>query len=169
MLCDECKEKPASVHLIQVFNGQKIESHLCEECATQKSGMILEPANKFSIPNFLGGMLGSIYNVQDVASIGRPGKCPNCGMSFMDIRQVGKLGCSECYKIYKQELEASLRRIHGNTQHLGKIPQRGGEQVLIKKQIERLKNQLQEAVRAEEYEKAARIRDTLKDMERRLS
>lgn len=167
MLCEECKEKPASVHLIQVFNGQKIESHLCEDCATQKSGLILD-ANKFSIPNLLGGMFGSIYNMQEMPSLGRPSKCPNCGMSFMDIRQTGKLGCSQCYQVYEQELEASLRRIHGNTQHMGKIPLRGGEKVLIRKQIGKLKNQLQEAVKAEEYEKAAQIRDTLKDMERKL-
>jgi len=169
MLCNECKEKPATVHLIQVFNGQKTESHLCEECASQKGGLLLDQTNKFSIPNLLGGMFGSIYNVQGMPTLTRSSQCPNCGMSFTDIKQAGKLGCSECYKVYEQELEASLRRIHGNSQHLGKIPVRGGEKVRIKKQIEELKNRLQEAVRQEEYEKAAQIRDTLKEMESKLS
>lgn len=169
MLCNVCKEKPATVHLIQVFNGQKTESHLCEECASQKSGLILDQASKFSIPNLLGGMFGSIYNMQGMPNLTRSSKCPNCGMSFTDIKQAGKLGCSECYKVYEQELEASLRRIHGNSQHLGKIPIRGGEKVRIKKRIEEMKNQLQEAVRQEEYEKAAQIRDTLKAMESQLS
>jgi len=169
MLCDECKEQPATVHLIQVFNGHKTESHLCEGCASQKSGLILDQGSKLSIPNLLGGMFGSIYNVQDMPSLTRSIKCPNCGMSFIDIKQAGKLGCSECYKVYEQELEASLRRIHGNSQHLGKIPVRGGEKVRIKKQIEDLKDRLQEAVLQEEYEQAAQIRDTLKEMERKLS
>ena len=169
MLCDDCKEKPATVHLIQVFNGQKVESHLCEECAAQKSGPMFDPDNKFSIPNLLGGMFGSIYNVQDMPALGRPAKCPNCGMSFMDIKHVGKLGCSECYKVYNKELEASLRRIHGNSQHLGKIPVRGGEKVLLKKQLDQLKSRLQEAVREERYEKAAEIRAELKEMEKKLS
>jgi protein arginine kinase activator len=169
MLCDECKEKPATVHLIQVFNGQKTENHLCEECASQKSGLILDQDSTFSIPNLLGGMFGSLYNMQDMPSLTRASKCPNCGMSFMDIKQVGKLGCSECFKVYEKELEASLRRIHGNSQHIGKIPARGGQKVLIKKQIEELKNRLQETVRQEEYEKAAQIRDKLKEMERKLS
>jgi len=168
MYCDECQKKPASVHLIQVFNGQKIESHLCEECASQKSGFIFDPANQFSIPNLLGSMFGSNFNVQNVPAPAVPSICPNCGMNFTDIRKVGKLGCSECYKVYEQELEASLRRIHGNSQHLGKIPLRGGEKVLIKKQIEVLKNQLQDAVREEQYEKAAEIRDAVKEMEGKL-
>lgn len=169
MLCDDCKEKPATVHLIQVFNGQKMENHLCEECASQKSGMILDQGSKFSIPNLLGGMFGSIYNIQGMPSLTNTSKCPNCGMSFQDIKKVGKLGCSECFKVYEQELEASLRRIHGNSQHIGKIPVRGGQKVLIKKQIEELKNRLQEAVKQEEYEKAAQIRDELKEVERKLS
>lgn len=166
MLCDECKEKPATVHLIQVFNGQKKESHLCEECAAQKTGVMLDQGSQFSIPNLLGGMFGSIYTMQSLANTS---KCPNCGMSFQDIRQIGKLGCSECFKLYEQELEASLRRIHGNSRHIGKIPVRGGHKVLLKQQLDELKNQLQEAVRQEEYEKAAQIRDELKEMERKLS
>jgi len=169
MFCEECKEKPATVHLTQVFNGQKVESHLCEVCASQKSGFLFDSANKFSIPNLLGGMFGSNYSVQNVSTIAIPSKCPNCGMRFIDIRQVGKLGCSECYKVYEQELEAPLRRIHGNSQHLGKIPVRGGEKVLIRKQIEVLKNKLQEAVKEEKYEKAAEIRDQVKQMENKLS
>jgi protein arginine kinase activator len=167
MLCEECIEKPAVVHLIQVFNGQKTESHLCEDCASQKSGLILDSAQNISIPNLLGGMFGSIYNLQDVQAPTRPSKCPNCGMSLKDIRRLGKLGCSECYQVYAQELEATLRRIQGNSQHLGKIPVRGGEKVLIRRQIENLKNRLQEAVREEQYEQAAEIRDSLKVIERK--
>lgn len=169
MLCDECQEKPATVHLIQVFNGEKQESHLCEECAAQKSGVMLNQGSQFSVPNLLGGMFGSIYNMQGMQSLAKTSKCPNCGMSSQDIRQLGKLGCSECFKLYEQELEASLRRIHGNSQHIGKVPVRGGHKVFMKKQIDELKNQLQEAVRQEEYEKAAQIRDELKELERSLS
>lgn len=169
MLCDECKEKPAVVHLIQVMNGQKTESHLCEECAAQKSGLMLKSDHNLSVPNFLGGMFGAISKLQDMPRPSQSSKCPNCGMTFKDIIRLGKLGCSECYRIYAREMGESLRRIHGNNQHLGKIPVRGGERVLIRRQIEKLKGQLQEAVRDEQYEKAAEIRDSLKEMERKLA
>ena len=80
---------------------------------------MLDNDQNFSIPNLLGGMFGSIHGLQDKSALARPTQCPNCGMSFQDIRRLGKLGCSECYQVYAQELEASLRRIHGNSQHLG--------------------------------------------------
>ncbi len=167
MLCDECKEKTATVHLTQVFNGQKIESHLCGECAYQKSGLLFDSGNKFSIPNFLGGMFTATYNKE--ALPGSRITCPKCGMSIMDIKRLGKLGCSECYRTYEQEMDASLRRIHGNSKHLGKIPLRGGEKVKIKRQIEELKGQIQEAVREEKYEQAAQIRDKVIQLEKYFS
>jgi protein arginine kinase activator len=90
-------------------------------------------------------------------------------MTFNDIRQTGKLGCSNCYQVFAQEMEPTLRRIHGNSQHIGKIPSRGGEKVLMRKQLDSLKTQLQEAVNHEEYEKAAEIRDGIKSLESRLA
>ncbi len=95
--------------------------------------------------------------------------CSGCGMTFNDIRQTGKLGCSNCYQVFAQEMEPTLRRIHGNSQHIGKIPSRGGEKVLMRKQLDSLKTQLQEAVNHEEYEKAAEIRDGIKSLESRLA
>lgn len=168
MYCEECKQKPAAVHLTQVFNGTIMQSHLCEECAAKKGGFIFDPGSKFSIPNLLSSIFGSSCNV-DIAPVAEAGPCPNCGMNFYSIRETGKLGCSECYKVYEQELEPTLRRIHGNSQHMGKIPSRGGEKVLIRKQMENLKSQLQEAVSHEEYEKAAEIRDAIKNLESKLA
>lgn len=168
MLCDECKQRTAGVHLVQVINGQKVESHLCDECASKKGGFIFDFTNKFSIPNLLGSIFGTNFNMSEVSSIAPVMTCPNCGASFMDIRQTGKLGCSECYKVYEQELEPTIKRIHGNSQHVGKIPSRGGEKVLMRKQIDDLKIRLQETVAREEYEKAAQIRDEIKQLENEI-
>lgn len=167
MYCEDCKQKPATVHLTQVFNGNIMQSHLCEECAAKKGGFLFDTGNKFSIPNLLSSIFGTSCSV-DLAPVSEMVTCPNCGISFYDIRQTGKLGCSECYKVYEQALEPTLRRIHGNSQHIGKIPSRGGEKVIIKKQMDNLKTKLQEAVSQEEYEKAAEIRDTIKEMESKL-
>lgn len=168
MFCEDCKQKPAAVHLTQVFNGNIMQSHLCEECAAKKGGFIFDPGSKFSIPNLLSSIFGSSCSV-DPAPVSQMTTCPNCGMSFYRIRETGKLGCSECYKVYEQELEPTLRRIHGNSQHIGKIPSRGGEKVLLRKEVENLKSKLQEAVSLEEYEKAAEIRDSIKELESKLA
>lgn len=167
MYCEECKLRPATVHLAQMFNGQKIETHLCEQCASQKGAIIFGADNQLSISNLLGSFLGGNYSIQEARSPAQNNSCPNCGIKFFDIRQTGKLGCAQCYMAFEQELEPSLRRIHGNRQHIGKIPLRGGEKVLWRRQIEGLKQRLQEAVAREEYEEAAEIRDQIKNLEKR--
>ncbi len=167
MYCEDCKQKPAAVHLTQVFNGNIMQSHLCEDCAAKKGGFIFDPGNKFSIPNLLSSIFGASCSV-DPDPVSELANCPNCGTRFEGIRETGKLGCSECYKVYEQELEPTLRRIHGNSQHIGKIPSRGGEKVLLRKKMDNFKTQLQEAVNREEYEKAAEIRDMIKDLETKL-
>lgn len=168
MYCEECNQKQATVHLSQVVNGKLVENHLCEDCAGKKGMFIVNLTKQFSIPNLLGSIFGSPVTVQDIQSPPQVESCPNCGIRFMDIRHTGKLGCSECYQVYEQELEPILRRIHGNSQHMGKIPSRSGEKVLLRKQIEELKQKLQESVACEKYEQAAEIRDSIKEMESQL-
>jgi len=167
MYCEECKQKLAAVHMTQVYNGNIIQSHLCEECAAKKGGFIFDPGNQFSIPNLLSSIFGTSCSVGPAATETKT--CPACGMTFNDIRQTGKLGCSKCYQIFEQELEPTLRRIHGNSRHIGKIPSRSGETVLIRRQLDVMKTQLQEAVNCEEYERAAEIRDSIKKMESKLA
>ncbi len=170
MYCEECKQKLATVHFTQMFNGKKAEFHLCEECAAKKGTIFLDMDNKFSISNLLGSFFGSnSYNVQGIAPPSHSYRCPSCGMCFSDITQTGKLGCSECYAVFDKEIEPTLRRIHGNSQHIGKIPVHSGQKVLIKKEIERLKSKLQQAVINEEYEKAAEIRDSIKELEKKIN
>lgn len=168
MYCEECKQRPATVHFTQMYNGKKVEVHLCEACAAQKGAFMFDVANNFSIPNLLGSLFGSNFNLPDIKTQLPVRTCPNCGMSLNDIRNTGRLGCSECYAAFEKELEPTLRRVHGNSEHVGKVPARGGKKVMEKKKIETLKQQLQQAVVAEDYEKAAEIRDTIKEIEKKL-
>lgn len=166
MYCEECKKNPATVHFTSIVNGVKVESHLCEQCAAQKGTIILD-LNKLSIPNLLGSFFGNTYTIPGIQSPKENSVCPGCGMTFHNIRETGRLGCSRCYQVFEEELDPILRRIHGNTQHMGKIPSRGGAKVLVKKKIDELKNELQQALAREEYEKAAEIRDSIKSLEKK--
>lgn len=168
MYCQECKQKPATVFLTQMANGKKTEMHLCEECAAKKGGIIFDMDNQFSVSNLLGTLLGKNYNLQAITPSANVKQCPNCKMSLQDISQTGKLSCAECYTVFEKEMEPTLRRIHGNSRHIGKIPVRGGEKVLVKNRIAKLKSQLHKAIANEEYEKAAEIRDCIKDMQKKL-
>ncbi|MEN6390307.1 MAG: UvrB/UvrC motif-containing protein [Syntrophomonas sp.] len=166
MYCDQCKQKPASVHVTHMYNGQKIESHLCDECAAQKGAWMFDMGNSLSIPHLLGSIFGN--DLQEVAGPSYEATCPNCGMTFSNIKQVGKLGCSVCYTAFEQEMEPTLRRISGSSKHVGKIPARSGQQLVLRKQIEDLKTILQQCVSSEKYEEAVEIRDAIKELEKNL-
>ncbi len=165
MLCDACKQAEATVHVTQIVNGEKRESHLCEACARREGeGMWLEPV--FSVHKLLGGLLdveaGGGFGAAPARSRVR---CPNCGLTFADFKRLGHLGCSQCYETFDQQLEPVLRRIHGGTTHTGKVPARAGSALRRRREVERLRQELQAAVAKEEYERAAELRDRLRSLE----
>lgn len=173
MWCERCKERPATVHVTKIVNDQKTEMHLCEVCAHETSsdlGFLFE--QNFSFPNLLAGLLDSESLFPSGVLGGSPLqqgiKCSFCGLTFSDFRQVGQLGCSECYKGFGPSLDPLLKRIHGSTVHVGKVPRRTGGKVRVRKEIEELRKKLQKAISREAYEEAARIRDEIKAKEKEL-
>ena len=68
MLCEQCNERSATVHLTRYINGKKTEFHLCQECARQRGDMnIFSP---FTINDLLSGLLDM---AAPSAPIGRDG------------------------------------------------------------------------------------------------
>lgn len=164
MLCDECGQRKATVHLTQIVNGKKTERHLCAHCAQRhEHEFFFEP--QFSIHNLLAGLLEGWQppagTVQDL-------RCSRCGLRYREFARTGLLGCSHCYREFRHQLEPVLRRIQGQVRHSGKVPSRAGAQVQLGRQLEQLRARLREAVAREEYEEAARLRDQIRALEQRL-
>ena len=163
MLCDICGKNPATVHLTEIIDEQMNELHLCEECARQKSAQMEQ---QFGLSDLLGGMAEfgkPEKEIEPASSI----KCANCGLSYADFRKMGRLGCGECYRAFRKYLLPLLKRIHGSTQHLGKSPFKVAKVVKKKLDSEELRNKLQKAVEEEAFEEAARIRDEIKELEKK--
>lgn len=172
MWCEQCKQRPATVHVTKVINNQKTEKHLCEVCAQAGSsdlGFLFEP--NFSFHNLLAGLLeGEIGKEGPFKSSTVEGKkraCPDCGLTFTDFRRIGQLGCGKCYTGFGSSLDPLLRRIHGSTAHTGKAPKRTGGQIRAKREIEQLRKKLEEAIKREAYEEAAKLRDEIRAKERK--
>jgi len=163
MLCQNCQKRPATVHFTQVINNTKVEMYLCEQCANQKGQLIM--VNPFSINDFFQGLMSSDIGTPYIAALPQQPVCSKCGMSYEEFQKVGRLGCSNCYEIYGQQLRPLLKRLHGNTDHTGKFPARASKNIKRSKEIERLKEMLNRAIQNEEYEKAAEIRDRIKAIE----
>lgn len=168
MLCDDCGKREATMHFTKIVNGNVTELHLCEECA--KNHKEFEFDTSFSIHNFLTGLLdldnvqASPFQIDYITGT----KCEKCGLTYSKFKQIGKFGCSNCYNSFKEKLLPLFKRIHGHSNHIGKVPRRAGGVIRIKKEISRLKNQLQIAIRNEEYEKAAQIRDQIKELQSQI-
>ncbi len=91
-------------------------------------------------------------------------KCRNCGMTLGKFKKIGRLGCSVCYDSFKEQLSPIIKGVQGGEVHTGKIPANVSGELLKKRQIDRLRAEIVQAVAKEEYEKAAFLRDQIKSM-----
>lgn len=163
MLCQECGEKPATVHLTRITNGKKTELHLCESCAREKGELGFEPA--FALQHLLAGLLNQEAPAAKTETVLQ---CSVCGMTYTDFVRKGRLGCSHCYTEFNGRMEPLLRRIHGSNIHTGKLPQRGGRLAKLQREVLLLRSELSQAVTQEAFEEAARLRDRIRELEQIL-
>jgi len=177
MTCDICGKKKATVHLTEIVDEQMSEMHLCEECARQKSTQMEQ---QFGLADLLAGLSDStkataVAKEGDKASVL---KCSRCALPYEDFRKFGRLGCGECYTSFKEHLTGLLRKIHGSNKYLGKTPAmykenqtdapvEGAIALLPSEALADLKQQLQSAIAAEDFEKAAQIRDKIRNFEQK--
>lgn len=170
MTCQACGQRPATTHIKHIVNGQLTETHLCAHCAKKQGyGNILGDWSGFG--SLLGGLLGEVPS-QEVK------RCPGCGASFAEISKSGKIGCAQCYDTFRGQLLPVIRRIHGAAQHVGKAP--GGSALRVtdpnrqmvasprqaaKADLEEKRRQLKEAIETQNFERAAVLRDEIKEAE----
>lgn len=167
MMCQQCGLRPANVYWTQIANGQKTELRLCEECARERGEMefLLEP--KFNIHNLMAGLLGQGSTLVQSPTLTRT-RCPQCGLSYAQFVKSGLFGCAGCYEAFSAVIEPIVRRVHGNTRHVGKSPHSTGSKDLHRK-LESLQAELQRAVHEERYEDAAQLRDQIRELKQQLS
>lgn len=163
MLCQECRKRPATVHKTVVINNHKTETHLCDTCARDHGELDLGAEATFSINSLLAGLLEGEFGAAREPSSAQ--RCPGCGRTYAQFARSGRLSCATCYDTFRDRLEPLVRRIHGSQQHTGKIPRRALGTVRIRRELAELRRQLSEAVQAEDFERAARLRDRIRELE----
>ena len=167
MLCQHCYKKNATISISQVENNEQKEINLCESCA-EKEGFSQTISN---LPQIFTGLMLDILKYREKQN-GLPvrhaesGLCPACGYSWDDFKRTGLLGCDQCYITFNQQIKGVLKRIHGSTKHVGKRPNTNNE-FTVEQNLQFLERALQEAVKKEEYEKAAIFRDKIRSLKLR--
>jgi protein arginine kinase activator len=163
MVCQICKKNPATVRYIEVQDKQSTEVHLCQGCAEDK-GITVKLTSKQGWPaEMLAKLVDDVAGGEE-AKVG-PVQCEHCGMLYSAFKENGRLGCAECYSSFKERLRPLLRRIHGNTSHTGKNPARDAAGVAHSRQVRQLEEELQQAIDGEEFERAADLRDRIRELE----
>lgn len=157
MYCDYCG-KQATTHVKKTINGQTTELHLCPQCAAEHGF-----GSAFGLD--LGDFWGSLFSEPTKKSIADTVRCEDCGRSFREIAELGKAGCPTCYRTFYDRLLPSIHRIHGKTQHTGKVADKADDGLKTKRELQTLREELEHCITAQEYEKCAELRDKIQQLE----
>lgn len=174
MKCEKCKKNEATFFYEETVNGKTRSYRLCADCAKalQQSGEIptagfdTAPYPFFEDISPFPDLLGGLFGLPAAAPRQKNRKtCPACGATWEDLAANGKVSCPKCYETFADELQGTLRSLHGNVTHTGRAPAaRRAKQEKADKLAE-LKAELKAAVEAENFEKAASLRDEIRGME----
>ena len=157
MKCEKC-ENEAVFHCQSNINGEKSEYHLCSDCAkAQGFGEMLQFRPNSMFDSFFrepfGGLMGNLFREPFGAlSDGFFGKrafaptleTPNVNVSVGTSEKATDCAC-------------------GCTHN---IPEDAGAEFRAKRELHALKHQLKAAIHAEEFEKAAELRDKIRELEK---
>lgn len=164
MKCQKCKVNDATTQVKRVVNGAYEEHILCADCAHE---MGFDNVFDNSMPDMFGGLIKSIFGTA-LPARSQATRCSVCGSSYGDITNTGKVGCANCYEVFFSDIIPSVRRIHGNTVHCGKKPFSASEHKAEEKTqptTEDLKAELKAAIEEQNFERAAQLRDIIKERE----
>ena len=164
MMCEDCGLRPAKFHLMTIINGDRVERNLCPTCMAKHQKQLpgLDFSNLAGILNsILEGTRGAEEQARQDAQF-EGCVCEQCGMTYLEFQKCGMLGCASCYQAFRTPMTSLLQRVHGNTQHAGRVPDGAHSGTSIRMNIDRLSQKLQKAIADEEYEQAAKLRDAIR-------
>ncbi len=158
MRCERCNNREATFFYSSNINGEKSERHLCAQCAREEGFGGALDYNSRPLGMF-GGMFDDMFSdffsdnnglLSSFGSFGMPMRsimAPSVAMPRVNI-VVGEPERA-------QVLEDSET----------KIPVDAGEDIKSRREMSALKLQLDDAIKAEDFEKAAQLRDQIRRLE----
>ncbi len=176
--CVRCGKNPATVKLTRIIKGKVTELNLCQACAAEVSPY----QKKLADAAGLNALIAHLVKAEQAKKAGETpetthtteveAECPACGLNFATYKRTFMLGCEHCYEAFGDPLLTDLRKIHGSIQHLGRRPDNWTPPPPPpkppqppQKSIEQLRHELQQAIDQEDFERAARLRDQIRDLQ----
>lgn len=155
--CQNCQER-ATLHITEIDGGDYRELHLCYRCAQK---YLHETDDGSAEPLAIGESAPAT-----MAPTVDKKPCPVCKSTFEDFRSSGRLGCPHDYEHFRSELRPLIENIHGALRHIGKAPRRAPADSRAQTRLIQLRQEMQQAITVEDYERAARLRDEIELIEK---
>jgi len=163
MQCQICQKRTATIHLTEISEGVRTEMHICEQCAAEQG---VAAHSQMSVNELLSHLLAVQPSDEEIFGPSEESVCPSCGFTLERLRKEGTLGCPLDYKVFEQALLPLIERTHGGkSNHCGKVPTKVPKDTKKFVELSQLRKQLEDAVRDEDYELAAKLRDKMKQFE----
>ena len=156
MKCEKCNEKEATFYYSCNINGEKTERHLCPDCARAEGfGEVMDydPVGSFS--REIDRMFADFFSP-------RRSLLPDFGLFGSPLRSI----MAPSFPRVNIVIGAPQTAAETPSGTESKIPEDAGEEVRAKREAEALRHQLDEAVKAEDFERAIELRDKLREMEK---
>ncbi|HNW86528.1 MAG TPA: UvrB/UvrC motif-containing protein [Candidatus Limiplasma sp.] len=154
MLCEECQKNPATVAITVITGNETATRHLCQECVEKMESSFA----KGDMSSFLSSLLSILSKETQESAI----RCDACGLTYEEFQNSGKLGCAHCYEVFSEQLKPLLLRVHGRSQHAGRVPQGHRQELQLEQCLAELKARMEKAVATENFEEAAALRDEIR-------
>jgi len=168
--CQICHKNQAVVHIIDDIPGEKNEIHICRECAEREGHISKSVSLQDAMTNFLGamGFIPGKEEEEEGESRSEELGCEQCGTTISDFLESGKFGCPNDYEVFSEILPSLFSKMHGACKHVGKEPgfecRKKETKKTVSQKVKQLMGELEEAIKIEDYEKAAVLRDELKKL-----
>lgn len=195
MLCQNCGKNEVNFRYTQIVNGVKKEMALCDKCARELGLESIDFSMPISFSNFFSDFFHDTESFLPSFAKTSLLQCNDCGMTFEDFANTGEFGCGNCYITFADRISPVLKKLHGSSKYVGReyrkaideleenknrfaeaqktkgkaSKQKEGankEKSEKEKQLEKLQKDLQQAIKEERYEDAAKIRDNIKEIEK---
>ena len=163
MLCDMCHKNEAIIYVEQTNRLGVKKINLCRECAVACG---ISPESQ-EINQQIGSLFMQLQQDRKDQLLKNDRACPVCGRLRSEIILTGKLGCPECYSIFKTETLEYLKARKVSAPYTGTMPSRIANFRSLLTDRARAREKLDEAVKNEDYEKAAFYRDYLRAIEKK--
>ena len=165
MRCEVCHLHDATRAVTRTVDGEPRELCVCDECARLEASPPAPEAPGAPDSHSMTDVLFSLGMPVPPSGKAADAVCPVCGLSRGDLRASRRLGCPRCFETFGTDVRTFLSAQVPAAPRSREDP----DEAMRARDAERIRGQLDDAVREERYEDAAGLVARLRALRRGAS